>query len=258
VALPFERLRALARYSGDDTELVLEAADCLGDFGSDPQLLTVCRRLLAHHPASGPLWWLCAHVVAAANPTQAANDAARRLRADRSAARLASTLPFPHDEPIAVLGWPEVAGAALSERPDLDVVAIRGHGGDDGLRYRLPRIEVRPRVVDETTAMALAPSHLLVEVLATSPTTALVPTGTADLLWSLGAARLWLVAGTGRLLPERLFEVARHEVERADDPVAETLEVGRAERVAGPAGLDPPERLATRVDCPVAPELLRL
>jgi hypothetical protein len=85
-----------------------------------------------------------------------------------------------------------------------------------------------------------------------------VPIGTADVLWSLGSTRLWLVAATGRLLPERLFEVAQREVERADDPVAETLEVSRAERIAGPAGLDPPQRLATRVDCPVAPELLRL
>lgn len=256
--LPFERLRALARYSGDDLELVLEAADCLADFGADPQLLTVCRRLLAHHPASGPLWWLCAHVVAAADPTQAATDAARRLGSDRTATRLASTLPFPHDEPIAALGWPEIVGGAMAERPDLDAVAIRSRVGDHLLRARLARSEVRARVADETEAMALAPSHLLVEVLATSPTTALVPIGTADVLWSLGSTRLWLVAATGRLLPERLFEVAQREVERADDPVAETLEVSRAERIAGPAGLDPPQRLATRVDCPVAPELLRL
>jgi hypothetical protein len=256
--LPFERLRALARYSGDDAELVLEAADCLSDFGADPQLLTVCRRLLAHHPASGPLWWLCAHVVGAANPSQAAHDAARRLRADRTATRLASVLPFPHDEPIAVLGWPEVTGAALAERPDLDVVAVRTSGGADRLRYRLPRSELGARVVDEPGAMALEPSHLLVEVLAVSPSTALVPIGTADMLWSLGTARLWLVAGTGRLLPERLFEVASLEVERNPEPIAESLEVTRAERVAGPTGLDPPERLATRVDCPVAPELMRL
>ena len=256
--LPFERLRALARYSGDDSELVLEAADCLAEFGSDPQLLTVCRRLLAHHPTSGPLWWLCAHVVAAANPSQAAHDAARRLGADRTASRLASTLPFPHDEPIAVLGWPEVAGAALTERPDLDILAIRNRVGERTLRARLARSELRARVVDETDAMALEPSHLLVEVLATSPQVALVPNGTADLLCSLGSARLWLVAATGRLLPERLFEVARREVEAAHDPVAETLDVTRAERVAGSAGLDPPSRLATRLDCPLAPELLRL
>lgn len=253
--LPFERLRAIARYSGDDLELVLEAADCLGDFGSDPQLLTVCRRLLAHHPASGPLWWLCAHVVASANSRAAADDAVRRLRADRTSTRLAATLPVPHDDPIAVLGWPELTGAALQERPDLDVLSVRVGGGR---RTRAARAEGPVRVVDETEAMAFEPTHLLVEVLATSPTTALVPIGTNDLLWSLGTTRLWLVAGVGRLLPERLFAVARTEVERSDDPAGETIEVVRAELVAGPHGLDSPDRLPSRVDCPVAPELLRL
>jgi len=256
--LPFERLRALARYGGDDSELVLEAADCLGDFGPDPtQLVTVCRRLLAHHPACGPLWWLCARVVAAPDPAPAAREARDRLVRDRTADRLASLLPFPHDEPVAVLGWPEIAGAALGERPDLDVVVVRGD--DTAARLRARRDEARRvRVVDTTEVMAVAPGHLLVEVHAADSTTALVPTGTEDLLWALPSAELWLVAGVGRLLPDRLFAVARAEVERADDPVAETLELARARRIAGPGGLDSPERFVARLDCPVAPELLRL
>jgi hypothetical protein len=257
--LPFERLRALARYAGDDIDLVLEAADCLGDFGPDPtQLVTVCRRLLAHHPACGPLWWLCARVIAAADPVAAARDASDRLTRDRTASRLASSLPFPHDDPIAVFGWPEVAGAALGERPDLDVVVVRNEGSTGRLRARLSGDGVRVRVVDTTEVIAVTPSHLLIETHATSPTTAMVPNGTSDLLWSASSAELWLVAGVGRLLPERLFDVARAEVERADDPAAETLPLMRARRVAGPGGLDAPDRFAARLDCPVAPELLRL
>lgn len=257
--LPFERLRALARYAGDDTELVLEAAECLRAFGPDPtQLVTVCRRLLAHHPACGPLWWLCARVVAAPDAATAARDATDRLTRDRTAARLASVLPFPHDEPVAVLGWPEVAGMALTERPDLDLVVVRTEGATGRLRARLGGEGLRARVVDLTEVIAAAPSHLLVEVHAASPTTALVPVGTSDLVWSLGDAELWLVAGVGRLLPERLFEVARAEVERAHEPIAERLSLDRARRVAGPGGLDPPARFAARLDCPVAPELLRL
>ena len=111
--------------------------------------------------------------------------------------------------------------------------------------------------------MALAPSHLLVEVHAMSPAEAVVPAGVTDLLWGLGEAKLWLVAGVGRVLPGRLFDVLRRQVEVGSvdvggDPEIEVLEAARAERIAGPAGLDPPERLAPRVDCPVAPELLRL
>jgi hypothetical protein len=249
--LPFERLRALARYAGDDTDLVLEAADCLGDFGPDPtQLVTVCRRLLAHHPLCGPLWWLCARVVAAPDPAVAARDARERLAHDRTASRLASVLPFPHDDPIAVLGWPEVAGTALSERPDLDVIVVRADGTAGRLRLRSADRELRVRVVDATEVIAAGPSHLLVEVHATSPT--------ADLVWSLDRTELWLVAGAGRLLPARLFDVARAEVERGEDPLAESIELARARRIASPGGLDPVERFVSRLDCPVAPELLRL
>jgi hypothetical protein len=260
--LPFERLRALARYGGDDRELVIEAADCLADFAHDPtQLVTVCRRLLAHHPTCGPLWWVCAHVVAAPDPSDAARQSIRRLESDRTAARLASLLPFPHDEPIAVLGWPETTGAALAERPDLDVLVVRAQG-DRHARARLARAEQPVRIVDETEAIAFGPTHILVEVLAASPTTALVPPGTESLLWSLSDAALWLVAGTGRLLPERLFATLRSQVDGdgldADSPVVELLETTRAAMVAGPTGLDPPERLNTRIDCPVAAELLRL
>jgi hypothetical protein len=254
--LPFERLRYLARYSGDERGLVDEAADCLADFDDDPaQLVLVCRRLLAHHPANGPLWWLCARVVGAPDPAAAARDAMRTVARDRTADRLAAVLPFPHDDPVAVLGWPEVAGAALAQRPDLDVVVIRPERGDPGGRARLGGVDRTVRMVDLTQAMALDASHLLVEVLATSPTTALVPSGVGDLCWGLPDAALWLVAPVDRILPERLAAVMRAHVDEQD---AEVLAVADAARIAGPGGLDSAERFVARLDCPLAPELLRI
>ncbi|HSO96595.1 MAG TPA: hypothetical protein VLV81_11200 [Acidimicrobiia bacterium] len=249
--LPFERLRALARYAGDDTGLVVEAADCLADFAVDPtQLVTVCRRLLAHHPSSGPLWWLCTQVLTATDPSGGARDAVRALERDRTAPRLSSLLPFPHDDPVAVLGWPDVTGEALAERPDLDVVVVRTD-------YRAPRAAGRRvRVADEVEAMAASPSHLLVEVLAAGPQTAIVPHGVTDLLDSLDGAELWLVIPVGRLLPARLFDVLQAQV--TDDPDVETLDVTRAAQTAGPWGLDIPAHLGAHVNCPVAPELLRI
>jgi hypothetical protein len=249
--LPFERLRALARYSGDDIGLVVEAADCLADFAVDPtQLVTVCRRLLAHHPSSGALWWLCTQVLTATDPSSAARDAVRSLEHDRTATRLSSLLPFPHDEPIAVLGWPDVTGEALAERPDLDIVVVR-------TGYRPARAaERRVRVVDEVEAMAASPSHLLVEVPAAGPTTAVVPRGVAALHQSLDAVALWLVIPVGRLLPARLFDVLAHQSDQDDD--VETIDVALAAQTAGPWGLDVPARLGAHVNCPVAPELLRL
>ena len=125
---PFERLRSIARQGGDYRALVEEAADCLGDFDDDPAALVVtCRQLLHHHPDSGPLWWLCSRVLAAPEPSEAAWEAEAMVRDDRTPGRLAALLPFPHDDPIAVLGWPELIGLGLESRPDLDVLAVRSN-----------------------------------------------------------------------------------------------------------------------------------
>ncbi len=261
---PFERLRYLARWSDeDDSALVSEAADCLAGFADDPAgLVVACRRLLSHHPAAGALWWLCARVLAAPDPADAAWEAWQLVNDDRTADRLSGVLPFPHDEPIAVLGWPDLAGAALAERPDLDVVAVRRRAGDDHRRARLARRQASVRIVSEVDVAALEPSHLLVEAMAASPSSAVVAEGAVDLLDTLTATGTvgWLVAGVGRLLPERLFAALRSEVDRGPDehtPVA-FVEVTRFARVAGPTGLVDPDTLLRRIDCPVAPELLRL
>jgi hypothetical protein len=261
---PFERLRYLARWSDeDDGALVSEAADCLAGFADDPAgLVVACRRLLSHHPAAGALWWLCARVLTAPDPADAAWRAWQLVNEDRTAERVSGRLPFPHDEPIAVLGWPDLAGAALAERPDLDVIAIRRRSGDERLRARLARREPPVRVVSDVDAAALDPSHLLVEATAASPTCAVVPDGAPELLADLtaGGTTGWLIAGAGRVLPERLFVSLRHELQRDEPdrvPVA-LIDTARFARVAGPAGLDAPDALSRRIDAPVAPELLRL
>ena len=261
---PFERLRYLARWSDeDDTALVSEAADCLAGFADDPAgLVVACRRLLSHHPAAGALWWLCARVLAAPDPADAAWEAWQLVNDDRTSDRLAGLLPFPHDDPVAVLGWPDLAGAALAERPDLDVVAIRRRRGDDHRRARLARREASIRIVSDVDAAALEPSHLLVEAMATGPRRAAVAGGAADLLDTLAETGtvVWLVAGVGRVLPERLFAALQSEVERDGDEhtAVDLVDVTRFARIAGPTGLDVPDALLRRVDCPVAPELLRL
>jgi len=257
---PFERLRQLARWSGGDgAELVSEAADCLAGFADDPAgLVVACRRLVAHHPAAGPLWWLCARVLTAPDAAQAASDAWRRVHDDTTYERVAELLPFPHDDVIATLGGPELAGAVAATRPDLDVVAVRRRTGDEHLRARLARTDRPVRVVDEMELAALEPSHLLVETPAASPTTAFVPEGTADLLATLDTPVAWLVAGVGRVLPARLFAALEHRVAADDDAVIEPSDLDAFARIAGPAGLDPPDAVDRRVDCPVAPELLRL
>jgi len=258
---PFERLRAIARHGGDDRLLVAEAADCLGEFDDDPAALVVtCRRLLHHHPERAPLWWLCARVLAAPEPSEAAWDAEAIVRDDHTADRLSGLLPFPADHPVAVLGWPEVSGAALALRPDLEVLVVREGGVDERWRARLARSDASARPVDLVETVALEPSHLLVEVAGAGPEQLLVREGTADALATLArpGLLLWMVAGAGRVLPARLFDAMVRTLGDPQDHGLELLDVQVADRIAGPTGLVRPEQLARRVDCPVAPELLRL
>jgi len=260
---PFERLRAIARHGGDDRLIVAEAADCLGEFDDDPAALVVtCRRLLHHHPERAPLWWLCARVLAAPDPSDAAWDAEALIRDDHTPDRLAALLPFPADHPVAVLGWPELTGMALAIRPDLEALAVRVDGGaqgDDRWRVRLARSDAEARPVDLVEAAAFEPSHVLVEVAGAGPEQVLVADGTSDALAALARPGLlvWLVAGVGRVLPTRLFDAMLRSLGDPEDHGLELLDVQIADRIAGPTGLVRPEQLARRVDCPVAPELLR-
>jgi hypothetical protein len=258
---PFERLRAIARYGDDDRVLVAEAADCLADFDDDPMALVVtCRRLLQHHPDCAPLWWVCSRVLAAPEPSDAAWEAEARVRSDATAARLAALLPFPADHPIAVLGWPELAGDALASRPDLEVLAVRGVIDDGRWERRLARSEAVARPVDLTEALAAEASHVLVDAVAACSERVLVRDGTGRALDTLARPGLlvWLVAGVGRVLPTRLFDAMVSHLDPPDDHGLELLAVQRFDRVAGPTGLDRPDQVARRADCPIAPELLRI
>jgi hypothetical protein len=48
------------------------------------------------------------------------------------------------------------------------------------------------------------------------------------------------------------------ERQQAEHTPVEVVDVNRFARIAGPTGLVAPDALRRRVDCPVAPELLRL
>lgn len=257
---PFERLRYLARWSEDDgPELLSEAADCLAAFDGDPAgLVVACRRLLAHHPGSATLWWLCSQVLAAPDAVEASWSAWQAYTEDATAGRLASALPFPHDDPVAVLGWPDVTSDALAERPDLDSVAVRRRDDADQLSRRLRRSELPVRVVGEADLLALAPSHLLIETDAAGGGSARVPFGAPDVAAAARShgTKVWLVAGAGRVLPDRLFQSLLRAAGEHDD--VELMAADAVDQVVGPTGFDAPAGFARRADCAVAPELLRL
>ena len=148
---PAERLRAVTRRSVADHALAGEAADALAGFASEPASLVVaCRRVLAHHPAHGALWWVCARILAAPDAIAAAREAERLLDADRTANRLAATLPLlEENEIVAVVGWPNAVDDALAERIDLPAVAVRVAGFDPMYELRRRSTERSVRVVDQ-------------------------------------------------------------------------------------------------------------
>jgi len=234
---PIERLRAVARAREVDQALLArEAAAVLGSFAGDlPGLVTSCRRLIDRHPTAGALWWACARLLAASDLRAEARAIDRDLREEPAATAL--SLDLPEGAVVAVV--PDHAGGS-DLRDDLcawrdDIVVAHGPAA---LHARRPE----PRV-------------LLVEAGAAGPGGFLATEGTAD---EIAAARdagvaVWLVVDVGRRLPAALFDalVARAGLPgpapgRGATPF-EVVPVSAAERLVEPC----------RIDCPVAPELLR-
>ena len=112
---PAERLRSVTRRAPDDDHLAPEAAEALAGFAAEPaSLLVACRRVLAHHRAHGPLWWVCARILASPEPAAAARACAGELTADRTGGRLAAALPLlDDDEVVATIGWPDAVDGQL-------------------------------------------------------------------------------------------------------------------------------------------------
>lgn len=234
---PIERLRAVARAREVDQALLArEAAAVLGSFAGDlPGLVTSCRRLIDRHPTAGALWWACSRLLAAGDVRSEARAIAHDLRDEPATTAL--SLDLPGGAVVAVVpdpaGGSELAGELNAWRDDLVVAHSPGalHAERD-----------EPRV-------------LLVEAGAAGPDGFVAEDGTGD---EIAAAReagvaVWLVVDVGRRLPRPLFDAL---VARARSPAPahgtaappiEVVAAGSAERVVEPR----------RVDCPVAPELLR-
>jgi hypothetical protein len=264
---PTERLRSITRRSLEDHALAVEAAEALAAFAPEPASLVVaCRRVLAHNRSHGALWWVCARVLAAAEPSAATREAVRLLDNDRTADRLAATLPLLDEAVVAVVGWPYAVDAALAERLDLAVVSVRVDGVDASFALRHRRRDAAVRTVDPWDLATLDVARLLVPAAAIGDGRALVPAGTGNLLDVVGpTGEVWLVGGVGRVLPRRLFEALEKaaaagggaDIDVDDELPTEVIDLQRFDRVVGPRGLEPTADADARPDCPVVPELLR-
>ncbi len=256
---PAERLRSVTRRNVDDDRLAAAAADALAGFADEPASLVVaCRRVLAHHPAHGALWWVCSRILAAADAAAAAHVAVRELEADRTGERLGATLPLLDEgEVVAIIGFTSTIDDALLERFDIDAVAIRVDGDDPVAALRRRHSDHSVRVVDEWSPMLERTARLVVSATAIGPERALVPAGAGEALNTIGqgAHETWLVGGVGRVLPARVYDMVVSSLPAESD--YEEISIQRFDRLAGPRGLERPADATARIDCPVVPELLR-
>ncbi len=263
---PVERLRSLARAGPlEHGVLVRESALALGALAADSAgLLLSCRRLLQHHPASGPLRWLCARVLCADDPRSEAWRCVEEIDDDPTAGRLRRELPEAGS--IVVLGWPEVASEALARRGDIRPLVVDALGEGSRFVRSLWGMDVKAVQVDEGgLGAAVGGADLVVlEAAAVGPGGFVAVPGTfaAAAVARHRGVPVWLVAGTGRVLPGRLWSslVVSLDARAGEEPWAaeeEVVPLDLVDVVVRPSGLVDARDLACGpADCPDAPELL--
>ncbi len=257
---PFERLRSLARWSGDDDDLAPEAALALAALAGDPGLVVACRRMLAHHPVNARLWWLLAHVLAAPEPNVAARQCRDRLDADRTAERLSAAFPLQDDgERLGVVGWNRTIDLAIAERPDIDVVAIKVDGADPTWSLRGRSTDRPIRIIEPWECATASVTLVVISAVALDDRDAIVPAGLEELIWEIGdPTPVWLVAGLGIVLPRQLVDGLWRAGSECDEPAAiERLDFERVTRIVGPRGAETVGDALMGFDCPLPAELLR-
>ncbi|MGZ4762638.1 MAG: hypothetical protein ACXV7I_09410 [Ilumatobacteraceae bacterium] len=264
---PIERLRYVARASGGDQRmLVRETAGALRGLGFDPAgLVVACRRIVERHPTSGPMWWLCASVLAAADPYRCAASLADDLEADPTPDHLVEALP--DAATVCVVGWPDLIGEALLRRGDSMVLAV--DTDDDGMGSnafvrRLQRADVDAEIVPAAglAAAVLASDVVVVEASAACANELLAAAGSRALA-SVGYCSevpVWAIVGRGRCLPTGMYEAMgqrQADVRVPWEAGAEGVPLGLCHWVVSPSGVMPTGEVSLQPECPMSYELLR-
>lgn len=255
---PIERLRHVARADGAPVDdVVRSAAASLAGFSDDPvALVTACRRLIERHPDNGPIWWLCARVLAAPDAGDEAWRCLDAWVADRTPAELGHALP--EGGVVAVVGSPERFLPALATRGDLTVVVLDVEGDGYGFVRRLDAVDVRADTVDVSRlGPAVAASDVvLVDARAVSATGVVATPGSwpAAAVAHTSGVPVWAVGGVGRVIAPSTWEAMalRLDVVAVDRVAAELVD-----QVVGETGLDDWTAALGRGDMPDVPELRR-
>ena len=165
---------------------------------------------------------------------------------------------------VCVLGWPERFGPVFGRRGDVEVLVVDTLGEGSGFVRALERIDVE--AIDVPLAglgAAVAESQVVVlDALAASPNHLLAVAGSraASAVARHAEVPVWAVAGTGRLLPLRMWNALAARLDLRGEPWEldeDTVPLELIDRLVGPNGVESVADGLRRVDCPIAPELLR-
>jgi hypothetical protein len=215
------------------------------------------------------MWWLCATVLAAADPYRCAAALADDLDADPTPDVLFEALP--DGATVCVIGWPDLIGEALLRRGDATVLAVdttdmadAGGMSSGAFVRRLERADVDAEIVPAAglSAAVLASDVVVIEALAASEMEMFATAGSRALA-SVGYCSevpVWAVVGRGRCLPPGLFEAMGQrlaDVRLPWDAQAEVVPIGLSNWVVGPHGAVPIADASIAPECPMSFELLR-
>lgn len=263
---PIERLRYVARASGEGSSLLLrEAAGALAAFSDDPAaLVTACRRLVDRQPHQATMWSLAARVLVAPDPHGEAWEVADLVESDRTPTVIADEVPA--DATVVVLGWPERTISGLHRRGDVRLLVVDALGDGSSLVRRLERIGTDAELVDERGVAAAVRSAdlVLLEALGLGPTGAVAVTGSdaaASVARHAGVG-VWMVGGFGTALPDVMWRAYLDALGlgpdacRVLDADIELVPADLLDVVLTPAGPRMPAEAVAEGGCPVAPELL--
>jgi hypothetical protein len=258
---PIEHLRYVARARGaDPVSLVRETASALGGLSHEPAgIVLAVRRIVQRHPTTGPLWWLCSHVLGANDPFDAIRRCEDELDADKTTETLRDQVP--QDAVVCVVGWPTAILHALAPRGDLKIFVVESNGDGDAAVDRLQRIDVDATLIqhESLSRMISQCDIVMIEALAT---------GARDVLCSGGSHAVaalayceqkpvWLVTPCGTRLPEALWTGMLSDVSADFETPVDVVPVSLVTQIISPNGISQDVTMPFIAECPPTTELLR-
>ncbi|HAG67798.1 MAG: hypothetical protein ABR77_01340 [Acidimicrobiia bacterium BACL6 MAG-120322-bin79] len=241
---PIEHLRYVARATGaDPVSLVVETAQALRGLRSEPAgLVLAARRIVERHPTCAPLWWLCASVLAAADPFEKAQELSDRMDADETTNYLIDTLPA--DATVCMVGWSPTALEAIARRGDCRAIIVDSFGTGDAAVNALERLDIEVQGVTlEHAAIGVQMSDVVIIDALGCGGTEVLSVGGAHAVAALAYCNnlpAWTVTRLGTRLPIELWNAMKLANRDADAPWRSDVDVIPRQllgRFIGPTGI---------------------